>query len=378
MSNYTSRARAKSNDLKNRKPIVIVCPTALGGHIEYSANLANSFSEITASKVFILSREGAKLSTAGFLHSNVEVIELLPPLTKNTYPTIARHLLKAIRLLKEIFQIALFCRSNKAALVILQEPRYGALVNLFQQRVALLFHNIPTEKIKGARQSLEVKLALSTAKNADFVIVHGKVQEVALGKQIALKGVIQVPLPGVDTWAKKINSRIKKSDAGTFLCLGEIRKTKSLELLFEAADKAELPIKIVGRKTDPAYFENLVALAARSKFCEVQEKFLSQADFDLELAQAYCLVLPYGDFQAQSHVLAKALAFGTPVIVSDLPCLREQANNNECVLFFENGNATSLGKTMEEFKSSRQSCSPFSYQWSQVASEILRVTAIKQ
>lgn len=377
MSNYQSRAKAKSRAFENRKPIVIVCPTSLGGHIEYSANLANSFSEVMASKVYILSREGARLSTAGFLKSNVEVIELLPPLTKNSYPTIARHLLKAIRLLKEILQITYFCRSNKAALVILQEPRYGALVKLVHQRVALLLHNIPAEKLKGARQSLEVRLSLSTAKNANFVIVHGKAQEVALSKQLALKGVIKVPLPGEDTWVKKNHTRMPRSNAGAFLCLGEIRKTKSLELLFEAADKAQLPIKIVGRKTDPAYFENLVALAARSKFCEVQEKFLSQDDFDQELAKAYCLILPYSDFQAQSHVLAKALAFGTPVIVSDIPCLREQANNNDCVLFFENGNATSLAKTMEEFKFSSQSCSPFSYQWSQVVSEILRGTGIK-
>jgi glycosyltransferase involved in cell wall biosynthesis len=366
----------KTSIMKKRKPIVIVCPTSLGGHIEYSANLANSFSEMWLGKIYILSRAGAKRHTSGLLNSNVEVIESLPPLIKNSYPNVVKHFQKALRLLKEILQISLFCRSNKATLVILQEPRYGFLVNLIHPRVALFLHNIPADKVRGASQKLEVNLSLSTAKNADFVVVHGKAQEVSLRRHLTPRSVIQVPLPGVDTWAEEGLSNISRSSERKYLCLGEIRKNKNLELLVDAADLAQLPIKIIGRKTDSRYFEDLESLAARSDFCKVQEKFLSPTEFELELSTAYCLILPYGDFQAQSHVLAKALAFGTPVIVSDLPSLREQADNNKCTMFFERGNASSLAKVMKEFDTSKQICRPFSYQWSQVTSEILRGTGL--
>jgi glycosyltransferase involved in cell wall biosynthesis len=340
----------KTSIMKKRKPIVIVCPTSLGGHIEYSANLANSFSEMWLGKIYILSRAGAKRHTSGLLNSNVEVIESLPPLIKNSYPNVVKHFQKALR--------------------------YGFLVNLIHPRVALFLHNIPADKVRGASQKLEVNLSLSTAKNADFVVVHGKAQEVSLRRHLTPRSVIQVPLPGVDTWAEEGLSNISRSSERKYLCLGEIRKNKNLELLVDAADLAQLPIKIIGRKTDSRYFEDLESLAARSDFCKVQEKFLSPTEFELELSTAYCLILPYGDFQAQSHVLAKALAFGTPVIVSDLPSLREQADNNKCTMFFERGNASSLAKVMKEFDTSKQICRPFSYQWSQVTSEILRGTGL--
>jgi hypothetical protein len=90
----------KTSIMKKRKPIVIVCPTSLGGHIEYSANLANSFSEMWLGKIYILSRAGAKRHTSGLLNSNVEVIESLPPLIKNSYPNVVKHFQKALRLLK--------------------------------------------------------------------------------------------------------------------------------------------------------------------------------------------------------------------------------------------------------------------------------------
>lgn len=368
------RVRDKPGIVKKNQVIVIVCPS-LGGHIEHTANLANSFAEMARAKVYILSREGARSQTRGLLKPDVEVVEKVPPLTNKSSPTSVRMFQKAFRLFKEIAQVSIFCKSVNATLVILQEPRYGPLVNLFHAKVALFLHNIPNVKLSEAKQTFEAKLSLSTAKYSDFVIVHGKLQRITLSRLLPLKNIIQVPLPGMDTWFAKNATRPARSNDGIFLCLGEIRKTKSLELLVEASAKAELPVKIVGRKTDLEYFVKLVSLAEGSDFCDVEEKFLSAADFDREVAKAHCLILPYSDFQAQSHVLAKAMAFGTPAIVSDLPSLRDQANNCNCVSFFEMGNADSLARAMKQFNSSVRLCSPFSHQWSQVAFEILRGTS---
>ena len=56
----------------------------------------------------------------------------------------------------------------------------------------------------------------------------------------------------------------------------------------------------------------------------LEDRFLERAEFQRVLDSAAVVVLPYTHFDAQSGILAKAIAGGLPVVASDLDSLREQ------------------------------------------------------
>src|SRR5439155_26842062 len=82
---------------------------------------------------------------------------------------------------------------------------------------------------------------------------------------------------------------------------------------------------------NPAYAADLAERARRTPGVTLIERFVSDEEFDLWMAAADRLVLPYRRSWS-SGILARAHALGTPAVVSAVGGLAEQADEHDVVV----------------------------------------------
>jgi len=122
-----------------------------------------------------------------------------------------------------------------------------------------------------------------------------------------------------------------------FLCAGFLQASKGFDRAvqaFRAADGGSLYIVgSVRERTgeNEAYARALAREAEEVPGVTFVERFLSDREFDLWVAAADWLVLPYRRSWS-SGVLARAQALGTPAIVTDVGGLAEQAGMKDVVV----------------------------------------------
>jgi glycosyltransferase involved in cell wall biosynthesis len=126
-------------------------------------------------------------------------------------------------------------------------------------------------------------------------------------------------------------------DRTIFLCAGFLQPSKGFDRAVEAFRAAERgSLYIVGSIRDrtpenEAYARALADRAAAVPGVTFVERFLSDAEFDLWVAAADWLVVPYRRSWS-SGVLARAQALGTPAIVTAVGGLPEQAGAMDLVV----------------------------------------------
>ena len=161
-------------------------------------------------------------------------------------------------------------------------------------------------------------------RQSDAIIVHGeKLRSAALGKlSTPADRMFVFPHPPLTYYARlaQRNKMVRTKD-GLFrvLFFGRIYEYKGLKYLIEAAQMAlprlpSLRVVVAGRGDDPA--KGSMSISAPEIF-DLRNRFIP----DLELAQlltdADVVALPYIE-ASQSGVLMVALAFGLPVIATDV------------------------------------------------------------
>jgi glycosyltransferase involved in cell wall biosynthesis len=116
---------------------------------------------------------------------------------------------------------------------------------------------------------------------------------------------------------------LRASELPVVLCFGLIRPYKGVELLLEAwRGVSDAELWIVGRPRGT----DLAALRGPGSPARVRwlPRFVSDAELAACFRHATLAVIPYRDSE-QSGVLATALAFGVPTVLSDVGGLREAA-----------------------------------------------------
>jgi glycosyltransferase involved in cell wall biosynthesis len=122
-----------------------------------------------------------------------------------------------------------------------------------------------------------------------------------------------------------------------FVCAGFLQPSKGFDRAVKAFPAAEGgSLYIVGSVRDPtpeneSYARALAERAAAAPRVTFLERYLSDEEFDLWLAAADWLVLPYRRSWS-SGVLARAQALGTPAIVAGVGGLPEQAGKQDVVV----------------------------------------------
>ena len=113
---------------------------------------------------------------------------------------------------------------------------------------------------------------------------------------------------------------------GRLLNFGAIRRNKGLHVLLEAmADLPEFQLTIAGKPEDPEYGRELREAAERLPAGRVAliDRFIADDELRDLFGASDAFVLPYASLAAQSGVIYDALAFGLPVVATDVGALGE-------------------------------------------------------
>lgn len=331
---------------EGQRELIIVCPTSRGGHLEHSLEIAKAMSGFTHKTV--VSRRGAKAYSEGFVLGDVQIVESMPPLVDKR-ESISGRIRMVFNLILEMGRLFKLANQHRGSqkVFLLQEARYPGTFFLKgrsrENIIGLFVHNV--EPHGGWPHGLTGKvlrfLETRSRKAADLLICHGKVQLDALRRR-GYPEILELALPGQNTLRPQVNKILETLNVD-YLCIGEIRSNKGLEVAIAAFERVvNRRLLIAGNVIDSEYFRSLKELANGLPNVEIEPEFLGDEQFELLIANARTVLLPYTEFPAQSGVLAKCMHFGKHVVASALPALMEQAGDYGNIRFFEVGNSESL------------------------------------
>lgn len=344
---------------------IIVCPTPAGGHIEHACDLALATLTATGERATVLTRTGATDYLPPAVAARIRIREIIPPLVPSTehatrVKRITRMGKQLVRLVKEHWRIRAELRSvSGAKVLVLEEARYP-LPRLLRvpkdsTRICLMVHNALEHAVSGQTLSDKVKSSIGSLMrgNVDFIAVHGDRQR-ALVEGTTRTPVQSFDLPG-DSYLNEFFAHNRDNLSSvfprlseSFVCLGEIRANKGIEVAIQAAKQAGAELLIVGKAIDLPYLHQIQEAAQGAANIQIKNEFVSPEAFEYILTHCRALLLPYTQFDAQSGVLARAARWQVRVVAADLPSLREQAAGTQRIKFFEPGSSSGLANAMAE------------------------------
>jgi len=148
-----------------------------------------------------------------------------------------------------------------------------------------------------------------------------------------------------------------RSDSTIFIFFGLIRHYKGLDLMIRALNKLNLkehniqPLIVGEFYTDRQKLLSLINHEHLSEY-KIIDRFVSEQEAAELLTLSDAMILPYRS-ASQSGVLSNAINFRLPVIVSDLPGLKEYINPNENGLIFEKNSVDDLAEALLQFSENK-------------------------
>ncbi|MCT1602135.1 glycosyltransferase [Kocuria sp. p3-SID1433] len=328
--------------------VIVVCPTEYGGQIEHAADLAMGLAaDPRTERVVLVSRRGADAYLGRPQVDGLSIVETIPP--RRTGTGLLTRGLQVVDLVREHLQIRrLAAQAGPGTVLALDSSKYpfpSVLTPLPGQTAVLFLHNVRPHH-DDAESSLRLRLLrrleLGAATGCDRVVVHGRDQQVTAYENLGrIRGdLVAVALPTssrIDEAATAESVPVSLDDDGDTaparleiparpyaLVLGELRANKGIELAIDAAGQAGVPLLVAGRAESPELASTLRERARHAGTVMLEDRFLERGEFQRILEGAAVVVLPYTHFDAQSGILAKAIAAGLPIVASDLDSLREQ------------------------------------------------------
>jgi glycosyltransferase involved in cell wall biosynthesis len=191
-------------------------------------------------------------------------------------------------------------------------------------------------------------------RQADAIIVHGETLRTAALVKLPVKECATYVFPHVplNYYARlaERNKLVKKSD-GLFrvLFFGRIYEYKGLKYLIDAVSQllprlASLRIIIAGKGDDLA---NGNLRIPSTEIFDVRNRFIPEEELAQLLTDADIVVLPYIE-ASQSGVLMVALAFGLPVIATDVGEIAEVVKTTGAGIVIPPRNSTALAEAIHE------------------------------
>jgi len=141
-----------------------------------------------------------------------------------------------------------------------------------------------------------------------------------------------------------------REDSFVFLCFGELRAHKEIELLlaaFSSVRSATVRLVVAGNPREPSLAAAVRAASARD------ERFVSMLQFvpEKRVAELFrasdAAVLPRGE-EGTSGSLVLALSMGLPVVAADVPTIRDLTRGEAAGWLFRPHDASSLCLALEQ------------------------------
>jgi glycosyltransferase involved in cell wall biosynthesis len=194
----------------------------------------------------------------------------------------------------------------------LWRPDYLLLAAAFRSAPVLLFHT--RVERDGLQRAYGVRVRSRIIPHVEGVTVHSAPSRAEARGRLGLTG-----------------------EGSVLVCPGFLHPDKGVERAVDALEAAGTGrLYIVGSVKDRternlAYVAELRIRASRTPGVQLVERYLSDEEFDLWIAAADVVVLPYLRSWS-SGALARAQAIGTPVIVTAVGGLTEQASDRDVVV----------------------------------------------
>ena len=233
------------------------------------------------------------------------------------------------------------------------------LIKLLFSKLVITAHDI-TSFSEQTNSSFISKLVYRLV---DLILTHNKFSRDEITKKDpALKDKINIIPHG--NYTPFINIQKDKLLSREFLNLplektillffGMIKKVKGLEVLLESlrevvATNSDIILLIAGKpwQNDFQNYHKIIDENNLSNNVILHTKFIEDNEVEYYYAASDLVVLPYKKIY-QSGVLMMALSYEKPVLVSDLPPLKEVITDNENGFFFRSEDTLDLANRLKE------------------------------
>ena len=238
------------------------------------------------------------------------------------------------------------------------------LVKLCLGKVVLTIHDVDSFAKKENKQISNLIYMI-----ADLVLTHNQFSKEHILKTYPyLNGkIFIIPhgnyTPFINVRNDKIASRIYlglDQRKKVILFFGMIKKVKGLDVLLESFKKVvdkhpDIILLIAGRpwKDDFCNYQQIIEKNNLENNIVLHTRYIPQNDVEHYYCASDLVVLPYKKIY-QSGVLMMALSYERPVLVSDLPPLKEVINDNQNGFLFKSENSNDLAKKLNIILSSSE------------------------
>tara|TARA_B100001758_G_C18411756_1_gene616285 strand:- start:553 stop:1704 length:1152 start_codon:yes stop_codon:yes gene_type:complete len=236
------------------------------------------------------------------------------------------------------------------------------IVKILFGKIVLTVHDVSSFDID-QRSNLFNKIVY---KLANLILTHNRFSKSEIEKNYNLQAckIDIIPhgnyIPFISVNKDKICSRKKLRlplDQKIILFFGLIKKVKGLDILLKSlkdvvVEHPDTTLLIAGKpwKNDFLYYQEIIDKHNLNDHCELHIKFIPHEDVSFYYSACDLVVLPYKKIY-QSGVLMMAMSYEKPVLVSDLPPLKEVITNRKNGFVFESENTRELSLMIKEILS---------------------------
>ena len=213
-------------------------------------------------------------------------------------------------------------------------------------------HNIEPHEVE--HQAWAERVYRFMARHVDGIIAHSQAAANLLQQRYQIKTPLTVMPQGnyIDVYGPQQEQQASREQLGvpqavfTALYLGYLRRYKGVELLIDAWNGVPGTLLIAGSVKEAAYAEELRAQAQQTPSIQLHMHYVPDSQLSTWIGAADVLVLPYRKLLT-SAVLMWALSYAKPVIVPDVPTVRELITEGETGFLFEPENVQSLHAALQ-------------------------------
>jgi len=369
--------------MQNETKVVIIGPSEkfLSGVSYFTIRLSNAFSELLDVKTILFRkmlpkrlfpgwrRVGEKLTTQKF-DERVEVHEILDWYNPITW-------LRAFRTTKKA-DVILFqwWTSSVAHMYLVLE-----VLNFRRRPIIIEFHEVvdPLESSIFLIRIYSRVMGKLIRRLATHYVVHSNSDKELISKNYGIeKGKIEVIPIGIYDHHKKIEKNVARSRVGikedfVILFFGLLRPYKGVKYLIEAYES--LPgdfieksrLLIVGETWEDKKSKELAKESKFSNKIDVVDRYVRDDEVSLYFSASDVLVIPYTR-ASQSAVAHIGLAFGMPIIASEVGGLKESLGKYEGTVFVHPESAEDITKAlMYVFEGRGEFEAPDELRWGEIA-----------
>lgn len=218
---------------------------------------------------------------------------------------------------------------------------------LKRHKYFFIIHHLVQDEKPASRSRRFLEKAF--VRSADHHIAVSEFTKNRLKELGLVKKDINVISPGLDI--RPIDLNLKPNDMLKLLYVGTIERRKGvldIIMALKYLGQYDFELKIVGLIKEEDYYQNILSVLKDSGI-ENKVKFLGRVS-DEKLEECYInsnlFVFP-SYWEGYGMVIAEAMSYGLPVVISDIPVFKELITDGNEGYFFKTGNIESFTNVLE-------------------------------